>query len=173
MDDLTTPPGGHPQPFDLPPMPAPHEPAPSARPLYLPNLIAAIIASVGVVIGSLGPWLTFLAFERANTDGDGKITLTAGLVSAAALFVVFTLGRSGTQIARMRKLGRVSVAAGVLAFVIGAFDAREVLSRRVELFGASISPQIGWGLWLVLIGSLVLIVTATVVIKQIPKQERP
>ncbi len=30
---------------------------------YLPNLIVALIASVGIVIGSLGPWLTFLMID--------------------------------------------------------------------------------------------------------------
>jgi hypothetical protein len=40
-------------------------------PLYLPNLIVALIASVGIVVGSLGPWLTVLMIDRNATDGDG------------------------------------------------------------------------------------------------------
>jgi hypothetical protein len=53
--------------------------------------------------------------------------------------------------------------------VIGVIDAHEVTSRKVELFGQTVGPQIGWGLWLVLITSVVLTVTAIVVVKQVPK----
>ncbi len=28
-------------------------------PLYLPNLIVALVASVGLMIGSIGPWMNF------------------------------------------------------------------------------------------------------------------
>ena len=45
----------------------------------------------------------------------------------------------------------------------------QVTSRKVDLFGRTVGPQIGWGLWLVLIMSLVLIVTAGVVANQASK----
>jgi len=152
-----------------PPLPAP---APELPTLYLPNLIVAMIASVGLVIGSLGPWMTFLVFDRTDTDGDGAITLMLGLVSAVALFVVFNLGRSQTKTGLMKRLSRLVVGAGVLAFVIGVADAHEVTSRKVELFGQTVGPQIGWGLWLVLITSVVLTVTAGVVVRQVSKMKQ-
>jgi hypothetical protein len=136
-------------------------------PLYLPNLIAALVASAGIVIGSLGPWLTFLVFDRSNTDRDGKYTLVAGILATAALFVVGILGRSRpVKTERMARLCRVPIVMGVLTFVVGAIDAHEVLSRHVELFGQTLGPQIGWGLWMVLIMSVVLVVTASVLARQ-------
>ena len=83
-------------------------PPPSTAPstLYQPNLIAAMIASVGVVIGSLGPWLTFLAFDRTNTDGDGMLTLGLGVASAVALFTILNLGRNGEKVRLIRVLGQ-------------------------------------------------------------------
>jgi len=59
---------------------------------YLPNLIAALVAAVGIVIGSIGPWVTVLGIDRTNTDGDGIITLVLGAAAAAMLFAVFNLG---------------------------------------------------------------------------------
>jgi uncharacterized metal-binding protein len=141
-------------------------------PLYLPNLIVALIASVGIVIGSLGPWLTFLMIDRNATDGDGIFTLVMGLIAAATLFVVLNLGRSRTKTNVMRRLGRSAALMGIFAFVTGVGDAHEVLSRHVELFGTTIGAQIGWGLWLVLISSLVLIVTAIIVVKQVQKMKQ-
>jgi hypothetical protein len=163
-DDENTPP---------PPMPGPYDPRPLSEqsPLYLPNLIVALIAAVGIVVGSLGPWITFLMLDRSNTDGDGKYTLVLGIIASAMLFVVLNLGGSATKTVLMQRLGRLAALAGVLSFLVGVIDAHEVLSRHVELFGQTIGPQIGWGLWLVLIASLALTVTAIVVVKQISAAE--
>lgn len=167
-DDDTPPPGWLSPPSD---MPKGYEPATELSPLYLPNLIAAMIASVGVVIGSLGPWMTWMMFNRSNTDGDGMYTLVLGLIACAMLFVVLNFGRTMTKTAAMRRLAVLAMLSGGLAFVIGLIDAHEVTSRKVELFGQTIGAQVGWGLWLVLIASLVLTVTAGVVIKQIPNRD--
>jgi hypothetical protein len=141
-----------------------------SAPLYLPYLIASLVASAGIVIGSLGPWMTFLVFDRSNIDGDGKYTMVAGIIATVAMFVVATLGRSRpAKTEAMARLCRVPIVAGVLSFVVGAIDAHEVLSRHVEVFGATLGPQIGWGLWLVLVMSVVLVVTASVLVRQIHK----
>jgi hypothetical protein len=137
-------------------------------PLYLPYLIASLVASAGIVIGSFGPWATLLVFNRTATDGDGMLTLVLGLIAAAALFVVLHLGRSGARTAGMRALSWTAVIIGMVTFGVGAVDAGYVTSRKVEWLGQTIGAQIGWGLWLVLIASLVLIVTAIIVVKQVP-----
>jgi hypothetical protein len=61
------------------------------------------------------------------------------------------------------------VQAGLGFFVIAVIDVFGVTHRKTELFGQTIGPQVGWGLWLVLIASLVLIATSIVVAVQIPK----
>jgi hypothetical protein len=139
--------------------------------IYLPNLIVALVASVGIVVGSLGPWVTLLMFDRNATDGDGKYTLVLGIIAAAMLFVVLNLGQSWTKTALMRRLTILAALSGGLSFAIGVIDAHEVLSRKVELFGTTIGAQIGWGLWLTLIASLALVVTAVVVAKQLPSED--
>jgi hypothetical protein len=166
------PPGWYPPPIPpTPPSPPsgwyPPAPAPGPSTLYLPNLIVAMVASVGIVIGSLGPWLTFLVFNRTAADGDGAITLVLGIVALVVLFAIFNLGRNRKKTG-IAALGCVAALAGLGAFVVGVVDAVEVTSRRVELFGRTVGAQIGWGLWLVLISSLVLTVTAIIVVKQVP-----
>ncbi|MDT5187498.1 MAG: hypothetical protein QOI29_5656 [Mycobacterium sp.] len=141
----------------------------NAAPLYLPNVIAAMVASVAVVIGSLGPWMTFLVFSRSNVDGDGMFTLALGMVSGVALFALFNIGRSRPESGWMVALACAGALAGLGSFVIGVIDVFGVMNRKTELFGQTIGPQVGWGLWLVLIASLVLIATSIVVAVQIPK----
>jgi hypothetical protein len=140
-----------------------------AAPLYLPNLIAALVSSLGVVVGSLGPWMTFLVFSRSNVDGDGMFTLVLGIVSAAGLFALFNVDRLRPESGWMVVLACVGVVGGLLSLVIAVIDVFGVVGRKTEIFGQMVGPQVGWGLWLVLIASLVLVATSIIVALQIPK----
>jgi hypothetical protein len=86
-----------------------------------------------------------------------------------ALFALFNIGRSRPESGWMVALACAGVLAGLGSFVIGVIDVFGVMNRKTELFGQTIGPQVGWGLWLVLIASLVLIATSIVVAVQIPK----
>jgi hypothetical protein len=59
----------------------------------------------------------------------------------------------------------IAAIAGLIAFVIAVADTFEVTSRKTDLFGQTIGPEVGWGLWMVLIASLVLVVTSCVVVR--------
>jgi hypothetical protein len=166
MDNVVQPPGG--QPYYVPEQRAGAARVNAAQ-LYLPNLIAALIASVAVVIGSLGPWMTFLVFSRGNVDGDGMFTLILGIVSAAALFALFNIGRLRPKLGWMVGLAIAAIVAGVISLAVAVIDVFGVINRKTELFGQTVGPQVGWGLWLVLIASVVLIVTSLIVAVQIPK----
>jgi hypothetical protein len=72
----------------------------------------------------------------------------------------------------MVALACVGVLAGLGSFVIAVIDVFAVTNRKTELFGQTVGPQVGWGLWLVLIASLVLIATSIIVATQIPKLRR-
>jgi hypothetical protein len=87
---------------------------PNAKPSYRPTLIAAIAASAGVVIGSLGPWAAVVLFTINGLDASwwGVTTLMAGALAAAAL--VLLLFWSHTTFAP-----RWSVAPAWLAAVLG------------------------------------------------------
>src|SRR5690242_5844008 len=67
-------------------------------PIYLPNLIAAIVSGVGVVIGSIGTWV--VANGTAGIGGIdvpdkwGVVPLILGAVSALLLFAQLNWGRT-------------------------------------------------------------------------------
>jgi len=117
----------------------------NAAPFYLPNLIAAMIASVDVVVGSIGPWITFLALSRNAVGGDGTVTLILGIVSGVALFALLNLGRSQVNAGWMVALGCIAAIAGLIAFVIAVADTFEVTSRKTDLFGQTMGAEVGWG----------------------------
>jgi len=142
-------------------------------PLYLPNLIAALVASVGLVIGSIGPWMTFFAMSRGGMDVDGIFTLILGIAATAALFGVLNLGLAGGKPILMMYLSIAAATAGVLGAGIGTLDIIDVFSRSAEFFGETIRPDVAWGLWLVLISSVTLIATATIVAVQARKKSEP
>ena len=140
-----------------------------ASPFYLPNLIAALIASICVVAGSVGPWIAFMGMTR-NAIGmgrDGTITLILGIIATLALFALLNFGRAEVRSKHMVVLGTIAGIAGATAFVIALFSALEVSSREKEIMGRSLGPEIGWGLWMILIGAPVLAVTSLIVVQQV------
>jgi hypothetical protein len=52
---------------------------------FKPNLIAAALSCAGIIIGSIGPWTSFLASERTGISECGVITLVLGIGAAFAL----------------------------------------------------------------------------------------
>jgi len=123
---------------------------------YRANLIAALVASAGIIIGSLGPWANFFAFTKNGTEGDGIITLVLGAVATALLFVRFS--REGNTKAALRW---IAPAMGVICLVMAIYDLFEVSSITGEFFGETVGVQIGWGLWLLLLSSAVLCLTSS------------
>ena len=152
-----------------PPLPVIRPEQLKASAFYWPNLIAALLAAIAVAVGSIGPWIAFMGMTRNNigSGADGTITLSLGIGAAVALFALLNFGRTETKSGRMVALGTVAGVAGVLASLIGVIDAREVASRKAEIFGTTIGPDIGWGLWMILIAGPVLAITSAIVVKQI------
>jgi len=151
---------------------------PSARradfgPLYLPNLIAALVASVGLVIGSLGPWATLFGVSRggmAVNTSDAVFTLIMGIAASAALFGVLNLGLVGGKTKLMKRLSIGAVTAGVLGAIGGITNILEISTRSTKVYGETVRPEVAWGVWLVLISSAALVATATIVARQVRKK---
>ncbi len=119
-------------------------------------IVAAAIAAFMVVIGSTLAWVTisspFGQFSLAGTSGDGKITLSLGLVALLALGLLFlnaTRGHIKPISVLILILGIVIVAIAVSKF----FNFENLIADEPELAAFA---SIGTGLYLVLIGGIVL-----------------
>lgn len=141
----------------------------SPAPLYMPNMIAGLLAGLGVVIGSIGPWATFLAFTRGATDGDGMITMVLGVVALVGLFALVNLVRLGSLRGWMVLLAYLPSAAGFFAALTAGVNLSHIKSLETEIFDTTVSPEIGWGLWMVLICGVVLGITSFLVGTQLPR----
>jgi hypothetical protein len=148
---------------------APEQYAVDPPPNLVPNVIAGLVASGGIIVGSIGPWLTFMSLSRGAMDGDGIFTLILGIAAATALFGVLNMSRGAAKSRWMTRLASGAVIAAVITFLIAVSDANDVSSHKAEFLGRTLSAEIGWGLWLVLIASVALAVTATVVERQARK----
>ncbi len=142
-------------------------------PLHLPNLIAGIAASVGVIVGSIGPWASVLAFTKSPIGADGTYTLVLGIASGIALFTFLNLGRSNAGLRWLAPIAWSVSVVGLLCLLIAITDIAEILSApTTDIFGVTIRAQVEWGLWMVAISSAALFVTATVVAVKLRKTLR-
>lgn len=142
----------------------------NAAPFYLPNLIAGIAASVGVIVGSIGPWASVLAFTKNAIGVDGTYTLVLGIASGIALFTLLNLGRSNAGLRWLAPIAWSVSVVGLLCLLIAITDIADVLSApTTDVFGVTMRAQVEWGLWMVAISSVALFVTATVVAVQVRK----
>lgn len=128
---------------------------------YSLTIIVALVASIGLIVGSIGPWATFMAFTKNGIEGDGAITLIAGALAAMALFKMLTSQGRASFVIRW-----ASAVAGAISIVIALVSLADVASLSSEFLGRTIGAQVGWGLWLVLLSAVVLCFNATTVAKQ-------
>jgi hypothetical protein len=116
-------------------------------------------AAVGlIVVGSVGTWVTFtgVAIEvaggtKGGLDGDGVITLGLAIIAAILLFIAQRRGKKPNIIA----LGITAL----LVVVIAIIDIMDVGDTD---FGAIADASVGWGLWMVLVGGILLIATVVI-----------
>ncbi len=142
----------------------------TGSPFYLPNLIAGIAASVGVIVGSIGPWASVLAFTKNAIGADETYTLVLGAGCGIALFTLWNLGRSNAGLRWLAPIAWSVSVVGLLCLLIAITDIADILSApTTDIFGVTIGAQVEWGLWMVAISSAALFVTATVVAVQVRK----
>ena len=104
------------------------------------STMAAVIGAIIVVIGSFTTWVTIegvISFGGMSDGGDGIITLVVGLAAAAA--AIFLKDR-----ARM-----IAVAVGGAIIIVTA------LVDIFDILGTDFA-SVGFGLWLVLVGGVVV-----------------
>ena len=117
-----------------------------------------LVGGVVIVVGSFLPWITatsvFGSLSRNALDGDGRLTLAAGVILALIGAVEVS---SGTSRRPAKILGWVMVIVVGLVFAVDFSDLQERLDLvSSELIGASAS--IGPGLWLLAVGALIAVI---------------
>jgi hypothetical protein len=129
----------------LPPPPAPLAVAPASSQTQNWGHATAVLASLGIVVGSLGPWATTALESISGTHTDGKYLVVAGLVALA-----LSIRRSALVLAMV---------IGILAVIDGIVVIGHINDYSVSAFGQEVHPaSVGWGLWLTVISGAALAV---------------
>lgn len=149
---------------------------PNVEPFYRPCLIAALAASVGVVLGSISPWISIVLFTVTGLDvGNwGAVCLFLGVLAGASALIVLLFDRTPFAPQWALALGWVVAVAGIACLSMSLPIVLRVMTLpRGNLFGVSIGPGTGWGLWLLVFSAAVLAVTGTIVATQLAKHTGP
>ena len=113
-----------------------------------PFLMAGFACAALVMVGSLGPWITNASAAASGIDGDGAITLLLGAVAAALLFVTT---RTNEAVVRRVRVLRVLAA---LTFLAAAVTGGNIMNTVWNAEGDAASFSVGWGLWIVVLASI-------------------
>jgi hypothetical protein len=110
-----------------------------------------VLAGALTIVGALGPWATFQGASFSGTDANRGVT-----VSIAAGVGLLLLALAGWK--NLRWAAILAAVAGLISFGLTVWS----FSAINKFAGAPAGLPIGrgWGVWLSLIGSLVLVVTA-------------
>jgi hypothetical protein len=96
-----------------------------------------------LALGAIGPWATALGMSVSGMNGDGKIFLAAAAVAAIALL--------------WKQAYRFTAVLGVLASIGAIVDCVRLIDGVTEADGLA-APA--WGIYLTVIGALLLTVSA-------------
>jgi hypothetical protein len=101
----------------------------------LPILIA--IAAGLVVLGSTGPWARIGIFTKDGADGDGMLSLIAGVIALVCAIILFTR--------RNAWLTLLSLVAFSGCLAIGIYDWKDVTTPSTS-GQFTFEVEVGWGL---------------------------
>lgn len=120
------------------------------------QLIVALVSAALMVVGGLGPWVRFGVFSAAGTEGDGWFLIGAGLVAG---YLLVRLNSKEGQADRWTWLVPV---AGAVGAIVGLYHVVDLL--KTELV------SVGWGLWIGVGASIVLVGVSVHLIRPIARQ---
>jgi hypothetical protein len=146
--------------------PAYQRPAPTPAGPYPPQRIAVVAVAaffaVLLIVGSIGTWVSVettgafhLSASRGGLSRDGAVTLTLAIL--ILILVGVWAARVGPPAARISLIA-VAAFLSLLGVIISIADVIDVQSNGTSVVDASA----GWGLWLCVISSLVLLGTTLV-----------
>ncbi|CAN5348639.1 hypothetical protein BH09ACT8_BH09ACT8_30880 [soil metagenome] len=144
----------------------------STDPSHRPVLFGAMAASVGTIIGSVGPWFTVMVFTMNGLDAGvaGKTALILGILCCIALVVEYFWDRTNFDRRWCVPIAWAVAVTGSGCFVYSVPFLIKILTIPTQhVLGIPIGAGVGWGLWLLAISSAALCVTATILATQIAK----
>jgi hypothetical protein len=132
-------------------------------------LIVVIVATALVAIGSFGTWATFGPLRASGLEGgrDGWVTLVVAAAAGITIWRYYVRPR--------RAQAAWLIVQGASAVAVGAYDAQDISSTQVQVFGSTVGPEVGWGIWLVIVAGAVLALAGIVLFrdKRARNAERP
>lgn len=124
-------------------------------------VVVGILASVGVVLGSGGPWGSFES-TAWDMDYHRMAAMLAGVVAAVSLMSVLVTRTRVAQLWIAIGMGVVAWAVAIVT-VVYVESTWELSDDRRDPTWCS-PPGFDWGLWLTTISSIVLIVASSMVL---------
>jgi hypothetical protein len=106
---------------------------------------AAFLGAAAIIVGTIGPWGTSALESIAGTSTDGKWCLFAGVLALVLLAV--------------RRVILFNILIGLGVGAEGLHRISTVNGYSVHALGQTIHPaSVGWGLWMMVVGSAALII---------------
>jgi hypothetical protein len=119
-----------------------------------PMLLAAIFGASLAAIGSVGPWGKLGGLSASGTEGgDGYIVIVCVAIGAALVWLGTVRGRRWPFV--------TAFVLAALAALVGVIDLGDVSDKGLD---------VGWGLPLVLLGSVVLAVLSLILMARRPRR---
>ena len=109
--------------------------------------IVGIIGSLCVIVGAFLPWATWSSIAVTGVEGDGRITLFLGFITAA--FLLWS---------PHRKTRASFLILGLIISLIGCYDAYDVSKEIMP----GIKPNVGVGLFATITGGIIIVISGIV-----------
>ena len=110
-----------------------------------------VLAGALTIVGAVGPWATFRGLSFSGTDANRGVTVA--IAAGVGLLLMALAGWKNLRWAAM-----LAAVAGLISFGLTVWSFAAINSFAGAPGGLPIGR--GWGIWLSLIGSIVLVVTA-------------
>lgn len=110
-----------------------------------------VLAGALTIVGAVGPWATFHGLSFAGTDANRGVTVA--VAAGVGLLLMAVAGWKNLRWAAM-----LAAVAGLISFGLTIWSFASI--NKFAGADASLPIGRGWGIWLALIGSIVLVVTA-------------
>jgi hypothetical protein len=130
---------------------------------YRTAAFTAIAGSIGIIIGSMSPWVQLLILSANGVDlrPSGLVTLGLGTWCGITLAVQCLYGRATPNpLWAVPVTWAVFLAAAICCTVAATFIIRVTTSPKASLFGVPVGMEVGWGLWLVFYAAALVCVAA-------------